>query len=84
MRAQVKQVLWWAWQSLGRARIEPEIVPDPPLHSTQIHFCYKIEILLPQNKNYAGVDRALFQALFRLYSDSRANSDSTGEAVESC
>ena len=37
----------------------------PPLHSTQIHFCYKIEILLPQNKNYAGVDRALFQALFR-------------------
>ena len=51
MRALVRQILWWAWKNLGRARIEPEIepeivpeiVPDPPLHSAQIQSYQKTQ-----------------------------------------
>ena len=47
----MRQILWWAWLNLARARIEPEIVPDPHFVVPKLR---NIEVLIPKNKNDLG------------------------------
>ena len=78
IEANSKNIFWWVCKNLARARMEPEIVPDPPCVMPK----YKnVKVFMLKNKNddghYAGMDRALFPALIRTLG---RLSESIGEA----